>query len=525
MARTFVRQDTQIRSSDVYDDTIAPTEANFETNPVNIEEDLNSIRSMLLHLKNVQASGNWWDVITTPAVFTGEGETQRGVDDLNTDLHEIERKRILRDVHNLTDVSVGAGNNFVILGTGELPSNTTAAVGAVTTLGTVVAEHTGTFGTHALDEVAGSSAISPKNLMVIVDASTRDPILSSGRQIYGLLQSEDGTDGHTITDATTTRVQISFVRINAAGDDLEAVPFTDIESTDINYCSRERVGLEDLNEQDFLKGVIVDVPASATITRQVAYDGQGATPVDQTTDAILDLESAGIAWRIRDDAEANLFSVVEGSAGGTSEVEISTAVDLYDNNAVDVDFASGVSANSGGTIPIDIGVTDGVIESTAGDLRILGFAELFFDDANQAASTWAQTDGIKLSENATEWDDFETNFGEVSLLNAISQAFAGGVRTKVQAVVTSTVSADNDVNGPSGANNVDTDLPPYDTVTFVDDVEVFVNGILQRNGANAAANEDVYPGTAPASGDLRFEYQLKATGASPDVVTVIVNGQ
>jgi len=523
MARTFIRQDTQIQSSDVFDDTVAPSEANFETNPANVEEDLNNLRSMVSHLLDVQV-GNWYDVITTPSTL--ESGSQRGVSDLNDALHLVEKKRILRCVYNLTDVTVGAGENFVILGTGELPSNTTAAVGAVTTLGTVVAAHGGTFGTHALDEVAGSSAIKPKNLMVIVDGATRDPILSSGRQIYGLLQGESGvTDGATITDTTTTRVQISFVRVNATGDDLEACPVSDIENAVINYCSNERVRYEDLSEDDFLNGAVVDVPAGSTVTRQVAYDNQGTTPVDLTTNATLDLEGPGLIWSIRDDLEADLLRIIEGSSGGTSEIEFGTDVDLFDNNAAVNDFANGASLDTGGT-QVDIGVNAGVVETTgADDLRILGAGELLLDDGNQAGSTWAQTTGIKLSETTQEWDDFETEFGEVSLLNAIYQAARAEARNKVQAVVTSTTTADNDVNGPSGANNLDTDLPAYDQVTFVEDVDVFYNGALLRNGANAAANEDVYPGTSPASGDLRFEFTIKASPGNPDVVTVIVNGQ
>jgi hypothetical protein len=528
MARTFIRQDVQIRNSVTYDDTVAPSLANFETNPTEIETDLNNIRSMLSHLKDVQA-GNWYDILATPSTFTGEGETQRGVDDVNQDLHDLERKRILRKRVNLVDVTVGAGNNFVILGTGELPGNTTGAVGLVTTLGTVVADNSGGFGAHSLVEVSGSSTLTPRNLVEIVDGTTRDPILSSGRTVYGLLQSEFSVDGTTITDTTPNRVQISFVRINATGDDLEAVPVADIENAVINYCYVERVGFDDLSEEDFLRGAVTDTPAAGSVDRQTVYDNQGTTPVDLTTNATLDLEGAGLFWEIRDDLEARLFAVIEGSAGGTSEIEFGTDVDLFDNNAVDNDFANGATINSAGTRPIAIGETDGVIESTAGDLRVAaspgGTGELYLDDSNQTGSTWTQTDGIKLSETTAEWDLFEVNFGEVSLLNAINQAFANDVRTKVQAVVTSAIPADTDVNGPGGANNTDVDLPAYDTVTFVDDVEVFVNGILQRNGANDAANEDVYPGTTPANGDLRFEYALIAAPGNADVITVIVNGQ
>ncbi len=357
MSRTFIRQDTQIQSSDAYDDTVAPSLANFETNPTHIETDLNNVRSMLSHLLDVQV-GNWYDVISTPVTL--ETGSQRGVSDLNTALHLVEKKRILRDVCNLVDITVpasvtatssivtdvqanytdgqtfalidatgqtitfefdtvpngvGGGNtavdisgdttadnvrdsiisaingvggtllitagiggagtvsltqdvggssgntnvattggppgtynaftggtgDVVILGTGELPTQTTAAVGAVTTLGTVVAAHTGIFGNITLDEVSGPNAVQPKNLMQIVDGNTRDPILSSSRTVYGLLQGESGVvDGATITDTTTTRVQISFVRITSNGSDLERVPASDIAGMTINYCTRER---------------------------------------------------------------------------------------------------------------------------------------------------------------------------------------------------------------------------------------------------------------------------------------------
>jgi hypothetical protein len=43
-----------------------------------------------------------------------------------------------------------------------------------------------------------------------------------------------------------------------------------------------------------------------------------------------------------------------------------------------------------------------------------------------------------------------------------------------------------------------------------------------RNGANSAANHDVYPGTSPANGDLKFEFALKGTGSHPDVITMTI---
>lgn len=523
MGRTFVRQDEQIGSTTdsltAYDETITLNLANFETNPDDLAQDLNNIRSAINYARKADQSLQWYDQQTVPTAL--ETGTARGVDDLNDGLHAVEKKRVLKCVFGLKSITIAsAGDTFDILGTGELPGNTTAAVGAVTTLGTVVAAHGGTFGTHSVTEVGGPTAISPKNLVQIVDAVTRDPVLDAGDRIYGLLQSETATDGHTITDTTTTRVQISFVKSN--GTDLVAISSGAMDGVSYDYCYVERVRLEDLNEADFLGGANVDVPAGATVTRQAGYDNQGTTPVDVTTNSTLDLEGAGLTWTIRDDLEAMLFQVVEGSAGGTSQLNIGADVDELDIDAVATDFANGVTIDSGSASPITVGVTDGHVETTAGDLHLQAAAEIFLDDVNQTGSTWAQTDGIKLSETTAEWDTFESNFGEVSLLNAINQAAAtAGARRKVVSVMTANVAADTDVSGPSNDNNMDADLGDLSAGTFVTDYDIFLNGVLLRNGADASANHDVYPGTALANGQLRFEFPLKGTGTRPDVITVI----
>lgn len=632
MARTFIRQATQIRKSDLYDDTVVPSLANYETNPVSIEEDLNSVRSQLHNLlKNF--AGNWFDDLNTPVTL--DPGTERGVNDLNTDLHLLERKRVLVASCSLADVAVaaavaaagtltstgafsdgetvtigtqtytfrspfvdaanninaagtqaathenlrraingdgvagvnygtgtpvnadvtaadtgttnvltakkagtfgntvvttetganisfgaatltgGSGGDVKILGAGELPANLIAAVGLVTTRGTVVATTPGTFGVANLAEVGGSNAIAPKNLCEVVHASTRDPILSDGRTIYALLQGESGlADGDTILITTPDRVQVTFVRINAAGDDLETINGTHLGGQSVNLCFVERKALEDLNEQDFLRGAILDTPTSSTVTRQIGYDNQGTTPVDLTTNATLDLEGPGLVWAIRDDLQANLFRIIEGSAGGTSQVSIDSDVDTFNVDAQVNDFDQGIRVDSGGQ-RINVGETAGLIESTgANDLRVLGAAELYLDDGNQTGSTWAQTAGIKLSDTTAEWDNFEAAFGEVSLLRAIAQSRR---RDKVYANVTSTTTANTDIGGVGGGANLDTQLPDMSLGSFLVDYDVFVNGELQRPGANAAANNDYYPGTSLANGQIRFEYVITIN----DVLCVI----
>lgn len=638
MARTFIRQDTQIRKSDLYDDTITPSLANYETNPVNIEDDLNTLRSQVQNFLNRNGAGfpagNWYDDLTAPVTF--ENGTQRGINTQNQQLHDLERKRVLVNSYHLVDVVVpasafatgtltstanladgdtvtigaqtytmknpfvDAANNIdasvsqaqtmenlrraingngvagvnygtgtpvntnvtavdspttvvvtaIVAGTaanlvattetsanaswgaatltggagdvsvltlGQLPSNTTAAIGAVTTLGTVAAFNTN-FGTISLAEVAGSTAISPKNLGTVVDGLTRDPILSSGRTIYALFQTESNTDGSTMTGTTPNRAQLSFVRINAAGDDLEVVPASDIGGKTINYSSVTRKALEDLTEQDFLKGAEIDVPSAATVTRQVSYDNQGTTAVELTTNATLDLNSAGIFWQIRDLVDAVLFRITEGSTGGTTTLQIGTDVDTFDVNSIINDFNTGIRAATGST-RIDVGVNAGVVETTgANDLRVLGAGELYLDDGNQTGSTWAQTNGIKLSDTTAEWNDYETAFGEVSLLRGIYLAYTNAARNdKVYANVTSTTKANNDVGGVGGGTNLDAQLPDMSTGDFLTDYDVFLNGNLLRPGANSGANNDYYPGTSLVNGQLRFEFTVKTN----DVICVI----
>ena len=642
MSRTFIRQDTQIRKSDVYDDSITPTLANYETNPVNIEDDLNSARSALQNFLNRNGpsfpAGNWYDDLATPSTF--ENGAARGINETNQQLHDLERKRVLVSMANFTGavtvpaavfatgtltttanfgngetvttgsktytfqtvltnvdgnvligvdataslanlaaaINLGAGsgtvyaaattaNGFVsatpgastivatallagtvgnaiattetaanaswatatllggvgdvkVLLIGELPSNTTAAIGVVTTRGTVAAFNTN-FGNASLALVAGASAISPKNLCEVVDAVTRDPILSSNRIVYALFHTESNTDGSTMTGTTPNRAQLSFVRINGAGNALEAAPAADVAGNVIYYASVERKALEDLNEQDFLRGAAVDVPSSTTVTRQVGYDNQGTTPVELATNATLDLNSGGIAWVIRDLLNANVFRVVEGSGGGTTLVDFPVDVDTLNSDAAVNDFDKGIRVATG-TTRINVGETAGVIETTgAADLRVLGAGELLLDDGNQTGSTWAQTTGIKLSDTTAEWNLFETNFGEVSLLNAINQAFNTNARkTKVYANVTANTSANTDVGGVAGGANLDAQLPNLSLGNFLTDYDVFLNGNLLRPGANSGSNHDYYPGTSLVNGQLKFEFNVKAGGV-PDVIAVV----
>lgn len=503
MSRTFIRQATQVRKSDAYDSSLSPG-ATLESGATSIEDDLNALRSMTSLLLDVQ-SGNWYDDLLVPATF--ENGAKRGVQTINQDLHDLQRKRVLVDTFNLNDVTVPAGSNVVIFTDApQLPAGDFLAVGVVTTLGAVVAHHGGTFGDHSLSVVAGANTLSPKNLVPIVDSVTHDSILSDNRIVWGLLQSENSADASAPSTSTPNRVQISFVRQNAAGTNLEAVPNVDIASKVIHYSARVRKALSDLNEQDFLKGAHVDAPGATVVTRQYAYDNQGSAPVEITEPALLDLNSDALKWAIRDQLNAELFAIVEGSTGGTSEVQISGDVDTFSVASAVNTFSHGLQVDTAGE-RIDVGVSTGLVEAVGlTGMRLLASAgDMLIDDSHRSGSTFGGTNGLRLSASTQEWSDFETAFGgEVSLLKALTDARNSASDSKTYAVVNAAVGVNQDVSLAAG--NLDAELPDMSGGLFLRDYDVYLNGTLLRPGADAAAGHDYYPGSTAKA--LRFEFPL-----------------
>lgn len=518
MARTFLRQETQIRNSDTYDDTLSAG-LTLETGQTEIEGDLNALRSQVKRLIWDDGAGNWYDDIPTI------NSKKRGVRDLNFDLDELESQKTLCRETLLTDITVSASQNWQILTVASSEAPPTVAAVALTQDGAVVAYSAFSgagFDVHELVEISGPVATEPKNLMYVRDAVTGQPVQSSGRDVLALLQYEStGVDGAAFDDVSAgNRVKLSFVRMNAAFDDLEACPVADIENKVINYAYVRRYQLDDLPEDCFLaNSSFVDASATVNVTRQTAYDNQGTTAVELDTNATLDLDTAGITWIIRDLVNANLLRILEGSTGGTSEIQFGTDVDVFNNDAIVNDFRSGLKAATNG-VEIDVGTTviasTGTIETTgSNDLRLFGARELFLDDGNQTGSTWAQTNGIKLSDTTAEWDAYETTFGgEVSLLYGINAAY-NRRKNKVYSNVTVTTTANNDVSLADG--NLDTALPNMSGGNFLYDYDVFLNGDLLRPGADSSANNDYYPGTTLSPAALKFEFTVKVN----DVICVI----
>lgn len=511
MGRTFIQQDTQIYASATYSDALSAG-STLQTGAATLQDDLNSLRSQT---KRILGTANWYTALSG-----------RDLSGLHTDLTDLEQKRALFRTHVLTDVTVPATQNWVYLSVAgaETPTQV-AAVGAATTEGFVVAYHP-TFGTgvHSLVEVSGPNGISPKNLCVVRNATTGQPIQSStGKDIYALIQSESNTNGHT-PDDSNQQVQLSFVMENAAGNDIIACSVADIENKVINYSYVRRVYLDNIPEEAFLSGAFVDQAATTDVTLNNAIDNQSGAAT----------QTQNIRWQISDtfslDFEdsvgtRDIFRIAPNAAGDA--VSFNTD-DFAVTNTNTATYTNGISVDTSGTT-INVGATAGQIDSAgaltvlsggAQDIRLFASREIYFDDLNQTASTWTDQSGVKLSDTTSEWDNFKVAFGEVSLLNAIYQARNLSSRAKGVAVVLSNVAANVNVTGAGGSPSLDAQLPAYTAGDFVSKVDVYLNGQLLRNGANAAANHDVYPGDTPANGDLKFEFALKA-GTLPDVITLV----
>lgn len=73
------------------------------------------------------------------------------------------------------------------------------------------------------------------------------------------------------------------------------------------------------------------------------------------------------------------------------------------------------------------------------DASGVGGASIEFRDSNKTASTlWPSTPNLQLSANATEWDDYVTRYGQVSILSAFSKAYDIGNSIRIQMYTTST---------------------------------------------------------------------------------------
>jgi hypothetical protein len=216
-------QETQIRNSDVYDDTLAAG-AGLET-PVatdaNILWDLNALRSQLRRVIDPQAlvgTADWYVSVATALDNFG--------------LRQIHDKKFVfkmpRDTNNAFTLGAGAMGRLVssamvaggagIIAVGPSSGQNNAYLAATEANFTIA----GTLGV-GLSVAASSQAVVLNEVDIFV-GTTNDPPLDGGARVFGLLQVLTGTaDGTAIAAAASENLQISFVKIDPTTDAVIAV--------------------------------------------------------------------------------------------------------------------------------------------------------------------------------------------------------------------------------------------------------------------------------------------------------------
>ena len=518
MARTFISQPTQVFSSEQYDDTFV-TGVNLQTTASNLQDDLNAIRTQIRQVLWAGVSGSWYDAITAPS----GSNSARGLNTINVDLADLEQKRFLYRVQNLNVVNVAVGSNFALLSTslGTAPADF-AAIGVTNATGSVVAYLSGaegSYGAHSVAQVSGSSVLTPKNLVVIRDATTGLSLsASNGRDIYGLLQIESGSLTGDAFNDVTDRTQISFVYevVTNQTSSLQPAPVASVGGRSIEYSYIRRTALDDIPEDaymsdrvftDFANEVSGNVALFADITLQNAINNQVGTVVQNKNIAVN--IGAGFSWTFLS-ASKELWKLVSSDTTDT----LTVAVDRIGfSSSFPTTFQQGISVATGST-QIDVGVIAGTINTLSGNNLVLsGGAQLNFSDIFGPSSTY--TGGaVPLAYSTTEWNSYFSYFGAASILGAlqtISSSFSGSFqrrRVRTTGGVTTNVNPDTNVTFPT---NIDAQLGSYVGKSFITDVNVYLNGVLLLPGAAAGNNaNDVYPGTSAATGDLKFPYKIKS---------------
>lgn len=169
----------------------------------------------------------------------------------------------------------------------------------------------------------------------------------------------------------------------------------------------------------------VDIGATGT---DVTSFNVGAGSVDVQATGAVTIDSSGGAISIGSDADAQPINVGTGAAArkvtvgnvtGATEVEVNTGTVGFDVNALGPITLDGVGGSNLTTSSGNLTLAT----TTSGTVAVSSAGNLTFVDQYRASSTFSGA--ISFSAASSEWDSFELNFGEVSLLAAINSAKSG----------------------------------------------------------------------------------------------------
>lgn len=406
----LLRQNTQIYNSNTYDDqTTIPSSgagSSFELaiSSSNLQLDLNNIRTVISHV----VSGSNGNFGTEPWY---QGLSGRGVNTIDTELADLEARPVACNASVLTDITVPAAQNWIILSVAGNEAPTPVGSLNAATEGVIVAQSAlsgAGFDVFELTERANSNdggAIAPLNLVVVRDAATGQPIQSGGRDVQALIQVESTfVNGSNFNDTSAgNRVKLSFVRVNSAGDDLEAVPVADIENQTFEYNYLFNMFLENLDLQCFVgsRG-FVDQAAAVDVTLSNAYANQMGNAA-LTQNIVSQVDAINRSWSVVDASGNNIASFGVGAAATDVELLLGVptssgqaAVTTIDGLDLDINVDNAVTVENGAVFE---GATANISVNTAGGGVISSDASLFLT-GNTNASLTATTGDVFVTSTA-----------------------------------------------------------------------------------------------------------------------------
>ena len=339
----------------------------------------------------------------------------------------------------------------------------------------------------------------------------------------GTLDTSGGT-ATTVAGMTLGALRSGKLEIDGANDHIDVD--TDLKITAAADIVLTAGGADVLPGADKTHGL-----GSSAAQWKALFVGQSTTGTSEVA-----MKADGLGIFLDDDTDSGLRAAADDDIrivnGGADVLKIITASmepiadDYFHLGGATKRFKAGfiktVSSSAGLVSHYNKNGTQRLKKDNSGNLEIMSLAPvvrdgvltsglLYLSDGFFSGSTLADggDEAIPLSTSRVEWDDFESNFGEVSLINAINQARTGNPGAgKFSTELTAPVAAAADVT----IANFD-----WSVVAAADrksNIDVYVNGQLLLSGASG--DDDYYLGTT--ADDLKFNFAL----VPDDVVVAIV---
>jgi len=392
----------------------------------------------------------------------------------------------------VTGMTGGAGDMVVLSVAGtDVPATRNISL-ATTTSGMVCAQLSTLVGRASLTDITGDNALTPNNICMVINGSTGDPVTSSARKVYALLQAEStATDGLAPDDATN-QLQLTFVRPNATYDDLELCPAADVQGLSINYSYPDRESLHLWSQGDFRRDtVLVDLSASAiSVTLDTAYDGGSLVNVD-STDVDFRLTD-GRLFEVRNSTGTDeIFAVVAKATTGGDAIRMLAPGGVTILGDVD---GSTYDATWNG---VTVGSAAGTVSTASGDLTLSAATDLEFVTTRQTALPLDDATAGPISALAGQ------TFASVSA--AIKYAIEHGTFNLGVHVCPAPIARNTNI--PAGTGGLSLASPhslDMNTPSGVDTLVFWNRGLAL--GGNGTDMNDVYVGTTPANGDIMVDH-------------------